>query len=75
MFLGQGHNWARVLLSTLVVLMAIATLASLRANPPALFVVLSIASLVLDAAAAVLLWHPDTRAFTRDAPVESSARS
>jgi hypothetical protein len=75
MFLSQGHNWARVVLSALVVLMAIATFASLRANPPALFVVLSIASLVLDATAAVLLWHRDTRAFTHDAPMETGARS
>lgn len=74
-FLGQGHNWARVLLSALVVLMGIATLASLRAEPPTVFVVLSVISLVLDLAAAVLLWHRDTRVFTSEAPVESPARS
>ncbi len=68
-FLGQGHNWARVLLSALVILMAIATLASLRADPPVLFIVLSIVTLSLDLVAAGLLWHPDTRAYTRPEPV------
>ena len=71
MLLGQGHNWARVLLSALVLLMAIATLASLRANPPVLFVVLSLVSLVLDLVAAGLLWHPDSREYTHPAPVDS----
>ncbi len=75
MFLGQGHNWARVLLSALVILMAIATLASLRANPPAVFLVLSALALSLDIVAAVLLWHPDSRAFTRAAPVDEGAGS
>ncbi len=75
LFLGQGHNWARVLLSALIVLMGIATLASLRANPPTLFLVLSAVGLSLDLAATVLLWHPDTRAFTRAAPAGSSAPS
>ncbi|MDI6908898.1 hypothetical protein [Nocardioides sp.] len=73
-FLQQGHNWARVLLSALVVLMAIATLASLRADPPMLFLALSVVGLSLDLTAAVLLWHPDTRAFTRSAP-EGAGRS
>jgi len=73
-FLGQGHNWARVLLSALVVLMAIATLASLRADPPLLFIVLSIVTLSLDIAAAALLWHPDTRAYTRSEPVPDARR-
>lgn len=72
LFLQQGHNWARVLLSALVVLMAIATLASLRADPPMLFLALSVVGLSLDLAAAILLWHPDTRAFTRSTP-EGSA--
>ncbi len=72
LFLQQGHNWARVLLSALVVLMAIATIASLRANPPILFLVLSVVGLSLDLAAALLLWHPDTRAFTRSSPTSSA---
>ncbi|HEY0950396.1 hypothetical protein [Nocardioides sp.] len=73
-FLGQGHNWARVLLSALVILMAIATLASLRADPPVLFIVLSIVTLSLDLVAAGLLWHPDTRAYTRAEPVPAGRR-
>lgn len=68
LFLRQGHNWARVLLSAVVLMMAISTLASLRANPPVLFVALSLLSLVLDLFAAALLWHPDTRAYTHPSP-------
>ncbi|MBI2246124.1 MAG: hypothetical protein HYU55_19960 [Nocardioides sp.] len=74
LFLGQGHNWARVLLSALGVMMAIATLASLRADPPTLFLVLSVVALSLDLTAAVLLWHPDTRAFTRALPESAPPR-
>lgn len=72
LFLGQGHNWARVLLSALVLMMAVATLASLRADPPVLFVVLSVITLSLDLAAALLLWHPDARAYTRPEPAPAS---
>jgi hypothetical protein len=73
LFFYQGHNWARVLLTALVVLMGVATLASLRANPPALFLVLSLVSLVVDLAAVACLWHKDTRAYTGSAWVDSSA--
>lgn len=74
LLLQQGHNWARVLLSALVVLMAIATLASLQADPPTLFLALSVVGLLLDLVAAILLWHPDTRAFTRSTPESSVHR-
>jgi hypothetical protein len=74
-FFGQGHNWARVLLTGLVVLMGVATLASLRTSPPAMFVVLSLLSLVVDVAAVACLWHKDTRAYTDRSWVGSGARS
>ena len=60
-FLHQGHNWARIMLSALMVLIAATTVAILRVDPPALFVVLAVVSLVVDLAAAVALWLKDTR--------------
>lgn len=65
-FFTQGHNWARVLLSAIVVLLALATVATLRTDPPVLFVVLSCVSLVGDLAAFLWLWRRDSRAWTGD---------
>jgi len=73
-FFVQGHNWARILLTALVVLMGVATVAGLRTGPPALFFVLAAASLVIDVVAIGLLWHRDTRAYTGEW-VETGPRS
>ncbi|HEU5035984.1 MAG TPA: hypothetical protein VFT70_03185 [Nocardioides sp.] len=62
-FFREGHNWARVLLSALVVMVGIATFAILRTNPPPLFLAVAIVSLLVDLAAVVALWHKETRAF------------
>ena len=62
-FYGEGHNWARILLSAVVVLIGIATFAILRTNPPALFLAVAIVSVLVDLAAVVALWHKDSRAF------------
>jgi hypothetical protein len=72
-FFGKGYNWARVVLSAVVVLVGIATLAIVRTNPPALFLAVAIVSLVVDLAAAGALWHPESRAYCRQAPADSSA--
>lgn len=72
-FLREGHEWARIVLSALVVLVAIATLAILRTDPPALFLVVAVASLLVDVAAVVALWHRDTRAFCRHRPLDPAA--
>jgi O-antigen/teichoic acid export membrane protein len=72
-FFRDGHNWARVVLSAVVALVGVATLAILRTNPPALFLAVAVVSLVVDLAAVGALWHPDTRAFCRRAAVDSSA--
>ena len=66
-FFREGHNWARILLSALVVMVGIATFAILRTNPPALFLAVAIVSLVIDLAAVGALWHKDTRGFCRHA--------
>ncbi len=62
-FFREGHNWARIALSAVVVLVGIGTFAILRTNPPALFLVVAIISLIIDLAAVVALWHKDTRTF------------
>ena len=62
-FFREGHNWARILLSALVVMVGIATFAILRTNPPPLFLAVAIVSLLVDLAAVVALWHKETRAF------------
>jgi hypothetical protein len=72
-FFREGHEWAQILLSAIAVLLAVATIAVLRTSPPAVFLLLSAISLVVDVAAAIALWHPETRAFTRraSAPVDA----
>ena len=64
-FLREGHEWARIVLSAVVALVGVATLAILRTSPPALFLVLAAVSLVLDVAAVVALWRRETRAYCR----------
>jgi hypothetical protein len=68
-FFRARHGWARNALTATVVLMALGTLGMIRIGPPALFVVLSAAALVLQVAIVVALWHRDTSAFLRDQPV------
>jgi hypothetical protein len=68
-FFGNGYNWARVSLTALLVLTAVGTVAGLRTGPPTVFVVLCYLSFVLELAAVVFLWHPDTNAFLRGEPV------
>jgi O-antigen/teichoic acid export membrane protein len=72
-FFRQGHGWARVMLSLIAVVLAAATLAVLRTDPPMLFLGVAIVSLVVDVAAVAALWHKDTRAFC-DEPADLSRR-
>lgn len=77
-FFREGYQWARVVLTFLVATMALATLAGLRVGPPLLFVVLTVAALVLDVAVLACLWHPDTTAYVRASglsPAEVESRS
>ena len=67
MFFRSGHAWARLALTALAVLMAVASLAGLRTGLPALFYVLSVVSAVLDLALLFFLWHRDTSSFMRGA--------
>ena len=67
MFLRSGHNWARISLTVLVGFMAVATLAGLRTEPPALFAAVSLVAVVLDVVLLFFLWHRDTSAYIRNA--------
>lgn len=64
-FFRAGHGWARVSLAVLLAFSAIGTVAALRTGPPVLFVVLSVAALLLEAVLLALLAHPDTSAYLR----------
>jgi O-antigen/teichoic acid export membrane protein len=72
-FFRQGYEWARILLSLIAVVLALATLAVLQTSPPTLFLVVAIVSLLVDVAAVVALWHKDTRAFCSE-PADLSHR-
>lgn len=67
MFFRDGHNWARVSLSALVVFTAIGSLAGISSAPPILFQVLSVASILLDLVLLAFLWHRDTSTYLRGA--------
>jgi hypothetical protein len=75
MFVRDGHSWARLSLTVLVVFMAVSTLAGLRTEPPVLFLVLSLLALVLDAVLLVFLWHRDTSTYIRGAWLASHGSS
>lgn len=62
-----GHNWARHALALISVGILLATLATVRTMPPALFRGLIIAAAVVAAVTLVFLWHPDTRRHCREA--------
>ena len=65
LFFASGNNWARLSLTALLFFAAVATIAGIRTDPPAIFVVLSVASIVLEVVAVAYLWHPDTNRFLR----------
>jgi hypothetical protein len=72
-FFRNGHNWARHSLAAMVVVIAVSTVAVLRTDPPTLFVVVSLASLALEALILYYLWHRDTSRYLHEesAPIEA----
>lgn len=72
-FFRQGYEWARVLLSLIAIVLALATLAVLQTSPPTLFLVVAAVSLLVDVAAVAALWHKDSRAFCSE-PADLSHR-
>jgi hypothetical protein len=75
LFVREGHNWARLALSALVVVLALSAVAGIRTGEPLVFVVLSLLSVLLDAAVLVFLWQRDTSAYMRGAWLESHTTS
>lgn len=74
-FFRARHGWSRMALTVTIVTLAIGALAALRLGPPALFVVVCLLSLVLDAAALIALWHRDTSSYLRPTPVSRDVPS
>jgi len=74
-FFRARHGWARVAITVMLGLLALGTLATLRSGPPALFVAVSVLSLVLDVAIVVALWHRDTTAYLRSADRSGDVRA
>jgi hypothetical protein len=66
-FFRGGHGSARVALTVLAGLLLLAMIAVLRLDPPALFVVLTVISVLLDLVLVYFLWHKDTGEFVRGA--------
>jgi hypothetical protein len=64
-FLRSGYNWARISLTMTLVFLAVGTIGALRTGTPTVFMVLSVASFPLEAAAIYFLWHKDTSAYLR----------
>ena len=64
-FLRSGYGWARMSLTVTLFFLAVGTIAGLRTGAPAMFMVLSVASFPIEAAAVYFLWHKDTSAYLR----------
>ena len=64
-FFANGNNWARLCLTALLFFTAVTTVAGIRTEPPGVFVVLSVASMLLEVVAVAYLWHPDTNRFLK----------
>ena len=65
-FFREGYEWARLSLAALGLLIGLAAgLIAFRENPPAVFVVLCVVTLLVDVVFLALLAHPDTTEFVR----------
>jgi hypothetical protein len=64
-FVHGGYNWARVALTVTLFFLAVVTIAGLRTGLPTTFMVLSLVSFPLEAAAVYFLWHKDTGAYLK----------
>ena len=62
----SGHNWSRHALAMIEVGILIATIATVRTMPPAVFRGLIILAAVLAAVTLVFIWHPESRRHCRE---------
>ncbi len=67
LFFANANAWSRLTLTALLFFAAVATIAGIRTDPPSVFVVIMIASMVVEVVAVAFLWHPDTNRFLRRA--------
>lgn len=67
-FFRARHGWARAVLSVVVGLLALASLATLRLDPPPLFAAAAVLMVLLDVAALVALWLRPTSSYLRVPP-------
>ena len=62
-FLRGGYGWARVALTVTLFFLAVGTIAGLETGAPTTFVLLSLVSFPIEAAAVYFMWHRDTGAY------------
>ena len=75
-FFREGHRWGQLGLSGLVLGTVFASVAlGFVLRPPAVFVLLALVSLVLEAVAAACLWHRDTLDYLSDTWVDDAVES
>ncbi len=74
-FVQAGHEWARISLAVLLVLVAIAVAAALRTGPPPIFVAFAVVSLAAEVLLAYFLFHRDTTAFLHEGSTSLQDRS
>ena len=73
-FFREGHRWGQLGLSGLVVAAVFASVAlGFVLHPPAVFVLLAVVSLALEAMLAACLWHPDTLGYLSDTWLDGSS--
>lgn len=68
MFFREGHNWSRLILIALMLILVAGMLAVLRTGPPAFFVVLCSLGIVGELVSVGFLVHKDTRAWFASEP-------
>ena len=75
MFFREGHNWARLSIVALILLLVVATLAVVRTQPPTLFLVLCGLAVLLDLVAVGCLLHKDSRRWCAAEASETASSS
>lgn len=65
MLVRGGHGWARLALSATILFAVFLAVLGLGRDLPAIFVVVSVLSLILYGVLAFFLWHKDTTAYLR----------
>jgi len=62
-FLRNGFEWARIMMTILLLVTAVASVGGIMTGPPALFIVLTLVAIVIGIAAIVSMWLPATTRF------------